>query len=230
DAFLRKYDPTGNELWTRQFGTAREDTAYSVAIDIANNVYVAGESTGWFPDSALSCCAFLRKYDAIGNDLWTRQYGIAAYSVVTGNGDSVSDSVYVAGTTVGLFPGQLGGDVDAFVRKYDPRNPTKISIGSINPEPSNFRQPYSIPFVVTPLPDGGRTPTGTVTVSDGTESCSATVTAATCNLTSSSAGPKTITATYSGDATFAASSASTFHAVIPASTSLAIRIIWVRLF
>jgi len=78
---------------------------------------------------------------------------------------------------------------------------------------------------VTPLPDDGRTPTGTVTVSDGTESCSATVTAATCNLTSSSAGPKTITATYSGDATFAASSASTFHAVIPASTSLAIGII-----
>ncbi|PYS18446.1 MAG: hypothetical protein DMG17_06065, partial [Acidobacteria bacterium] len=55
-----------------------------------------------------------------------------------------------------------------------------------------------MPFVVTPLPDDGRTPTGTVTVSDGTESCSATVTAATCNLTSSSAGPKTITATYSG--------------------------------
>src|SRR2546426_3698514 len=132
DAFLRKYDPTGNELWTRQFGTARDDTAYSVAIDSADHVYVAGESTGWFPDSALSCCAFLRKYDAIGNDLWTRQYGIAAYSVVTGNSDSVSDSVYVAGTTVGLFP---GGDVDAFVRKYDPRNPTRISIGSIYPEP-----------------------------------------------------------------------------------------------
>src|SRR5947199_4914911 len=126
DAFLRKYDPTGNELWTRQFGTARDDTAYSVAIDSADHVYVAGESTGLFPDSAPSCCAFLRKYDASGNDLWTRQYGIAAYSVVTGN----SDSVYVAGTTVGLFPGQLGGDVDAFVRKYDPRNPTRISIGS----------------------------------------------------------------------------------------------------
>src|SRR5947199_70602 len=126
DAFLRKYDPTGNELWTRQFGTARDDTAYSVTIDSADHVYVAGESTGLFPDSAPSCCAFLRKYDASGNDLWTRQYGIAAYSVVTGN----SDSVYVAGTTVGLFPGQLGGDVDAFVRKYDPRNPTRISIGS----------------------------------------------------------------------------------------------------
>ncbi len=226
DAFLRKYDPTGNELWTRQFGTARDDTAYSVTIDSADHVYVAGESTGLFPDSAPSCCAFLRKYDASGNDLWTRQFGTwnyeAAYSVVTGN----SDSVYVVGATPGSFPGQLSsGDYDAFVRKYDPRNPTRISIGSIYPEPSTFRQRYSIPFVVTPLPDDGRTPTGTVTVSDGTESCSATVTAATCNLTSSSAGPKTITATYSGDATFAASSASTFHAVIPASTSLAIGII-----
>ena len=193
DAFLRKYDATGNELWTRQFGTAQSDSAYSVTIDSADHVYVAGATTGLFPGSAPSGGAFLRMYDASGNDLWTRQYGIAAYSVVTGNSDSVSDSVYVAGTTVGLFP----GDVDAFVRKYDPRNPTRISIGSIYPEPSTFRQPYSIPFVVTPLPDDGRTPTGTVTVSDGTESCSATVTAATCNLTSSSAGLKTITATYS---------------------------------
>src|SRR5256712_4964955 len=73
DAFLRKYDPTGNELWTRQFGTAQSDSAYSVTIDSADNVYVAVETTGWFPDSALSCCAFLRKDDSIGHDLWTRQ-------------------------------------------------------------------------------------------------------------------------------------------------------------
>src|SRR5206468_4990869 len=44
------------------------------------------------------------------------------------------------------------------------------------------------------------TPTGTVTVGDGDgNTCTAAVGAGSCNLTSTSAGPKTLTATYSGD-------------------------------
>jgi len=45
-------------------------------------------------------------------------------------------------------------------------------------------------------------PTGNVTVSDGTDSCTGTVAAGTCNITFSSAGSKTITSTYAGDANF----------------------------
>jgi hypothetical protein len=33
DAFIRKYDPTGGELWTRQFGSWERDFAYAVAVD-----------------------------------------------------------------------------------------------------------------------------------------------------------------------------------------------------
>src|SRR5262249_45987744 len=47
DAFVRKYDASGNELWTRQFGTAGIDVAHAVAAD-ATGVYVAGVTDGAF--------------------------------------------------------------------------------------------------------------------------------------------------------------------------------------
>ena len=44
DGFVRKYDPTGKELWTREFGVnGRPAAANGVAVD-ATGVYVAGRS------------------------------------------------------------------------------------------------------------------------------------------------------------------------------------------
>ena len=51
DAFLRKYDSAGNELWTRQFGTPGTDAAKGIAAD-ATGVYVTGE----LQDSARHWC------------------------------------------------------------------------------------------------------------------------------------------------------------------------------
>src|SRR5438876_55762 len=48
DAFLRKYDPDGTELWTQQFGTASDDFAFGVAVDTAGSVYIAGFTAGTF--------------------------------------------------------------------------------------------------------------------------------------------------------------------------------------
>src|SRR5206468_6874895 len=81
-------------------------------------------------------------------------------------------------------------------------------------------QGIAVAFTVT---SGGGTPTGNVTVSDGTESCSATVAAGTCPLTPTSSGSKTLTATYGGDANFAGStSAGASHTVNAAGTTTAI--------
>ncbi|HEY1213131.1 MAG TPA: kelch repeat-containing protein, partial [Bryobacteraceae bacterium] len=81
-------------------------------------------------------------------------------------------------------------------------------------------QAYPVTYSVTA---GSGTPTGTVTVSDGFVSCSASVSAGTCNLASTSSGTKNITATYSGDANFAASTSSgTSHLVNAATTTTAL--------
>ncbi|MDS4031098.1 MAG: IPTL-CTERM sorting domain-containing protein, partial [Candidatus Contendobacter sp.] len=77
---------------------------------------------------------------------------------------------------------------------------TTTAITSDTPDPSAVGQAIPVNFTVTPV--GGGTPTGNVTVSDGTVNCIGTVAAGTCNLTPTSAGTKTLTATYAGDGTF----------------------------
>jgi uncharacterized protein (UPF0548 family) len=119
---VRKYDAAGAEVWTRQFGTAGDDYAYSVSVGSDGSVLVAGYTTGTLPgqSSAGSWDAFVRKYDAAGAEVWTRQLGTAgddyAYSVSVGS----DGSVLVAGFAGGTLPGQSSaGGQDAFVRKYD---------------------------------------------------------------------------------------------------------------
>jgi hypothetical protein len=55
---------------------------------------------------------------------------------------------------------------------------------------------------VTVNSPGAGTPTGSVTVTDGTVSCTAPVAAGNCSLTFNSVGSKTLTATYAGDTNF----------------------------
>ena len=42
DAFVRKYDDDGNELWARQFGSRGLDMAEDVVVDGSGNLYVLG--------------------------------------------------------------------------------------------------------------------------------------------------------------------------------------------
>ncbi len=120
DAFLRKYDADGNAIWTRQFGSPADDRALALAAD-ASAGYVVGGTDGLFPGGTTSGGpdAFLRKYDADGSAVWTRQFGTASYDFAFGVAVGVSD-VYVTGRTDGTLPGETGmGREDVFLRKYD---------------------------------------------------------------------------------------------------------------
>ncbi len=120
DVFVRKYDLAGNVLWTRQFGTSGGDSADAVAAD-ASGVYVAGLAFFALPGqtSAGGPDVFLRKYDLVGNVLWTRQFGSPAIDFPSGVALDAS-AVYVLGETAGALPGQTSsGADDIFLRKYD---------------------------------------------------------------------------------------------------------------
>ncbi len=120
DAFVRKYDASGNDVWTRQFGSASDDYAQGIVVN-ASGVYAVGYTYGALPGqtSAGEYDAFVCKYDASGNQVWTRQFGSASYDYARGIAVDVT-GVYVAGVTRGAFPGQTNaGSSDVFVRKYD---------------------------------------------------------------------------------------------------------------
>jgi Ca2+-binding RTX toxin-like protein len=79
---------------------------------------------------------------------------------------------------------------------------TTTTITSDSPDPSLVGQAVSVVYAVSAVAPGAGAPTGTVTVSDGTQSCTGTVAGGQCTLTFTSAGAKSLTATYSGDSNF----------------------------
>src|SRR2546423_10842199 len=102
---------------------------------------------------------------------------------------------------------------------------TTASISSDLPDPSVVGQGVAVNYGVSVNAPGAGTPTGNVTVSDGTNMCTATVAAGTCTVTFTSAGAKSLTATYAGDSNFNASAASspvTAHTVNKADTTAGI--------
>jgi len=114
--------PAGVSGWTgtKQFGTASDDIATSVAVDISGNVYVAGETWGDLSNAGRGD-AFVVKYNAAGVEQWYRQFGTVALDRAFGVAVDATGNVYVVGQTYGSLPGNTftGGDGDAFVVKYD---------------------------------------------------------------------------------------------------------------
>jgi len=100
---------------------------------------------------------------------------------------------------------------------------TSTTINSDAPDPSAKGQSVTVTYTVVAVNASLGTPTGNVTVSDGVDSCTASVAAGQCSLALTTGGPRTLTATYAGDANFAAStSTGEPHVVTRAPTSTAI--------
>ena len=117
------------------------------------------------------------------------------------------------------FNGSTSASVPHQVNKAD----TATTILSDLPDPSNIGQSVVVTYSVSVNDPGSGTPTGSVTVSDGTDSCSATVAAPSCTINFSSVDTKTLTATYAGDSKFNGStSASVSHQVNQANTTTTI--------
>ena len=87
DSFVRKYDPSGTVLWTRQFGSAQEDGASDVEVDADGNVYVVGR-TGEEPvveSTDVRWDAYVRKLGPDGSELFYRNGGeVMVVAVTTG--------------------------------------------------------------------------------------------------------------------------------------------------
>ncbi|MBI5031535.1 MAG: Ig-like domain repeat protein, partial [Chloroflexi bacterium] len=93
---------------------------------------------------------------------------------------------------------------------------TTTTITAHMPSPSIIGAVVTVNFAVTVNAPGGGTPTGNVTVTDGTVQCTASAASGGCQMLFTSTGTKTLTASYPGDANFVASTSSpSSHIVIP---------------
>jgi hypothetical protein len=100
---------------------------------------------------------------------------------------------------------------------------TTTAITSDSPDPSVVGQTVTVQYSVSVTAPGAGTPTGNVTVTDGAQSCTGTVAAGQCSITFTSAGAKSLTAGYVGNANFNGStSAAASHQVNKAATTTTI--------
>lgn len=120
DAFLSKYSPTGSPLWTRQLGTSRSDYSYGVAVDGLDSVYISGRTMGdLYESNSGGWDAFIARYNATGDLLWTRQLGTSGHDLSHGVAADGQGNVYISGFTEGALHGANAGNYDVFVSKYD---------------------------------------------------------------------------------------------------------------
>lgn len=121
DAFVYKYDVNGNQTWARTFGTSTTDEARDVVGDSSGNVFVAGLTLGNLAGTnAGNADVFVSKFNAQGDQLWTRQIGSNQFDGVFAAATDAPGNVFVVGSTYGSFGGPNPGTLeDVFVAKFD---------------------------------------------------------------------------------------------------------------
>ena len=74
DGFVRKYDPSGKVVWTKQFGSAGRDTPEDIVAYNGSELYLIGSTNGKLgPAHRGGYDAFLRRLDGSGRVVWTDQ-------------------------------------------------------------------------------------------------------------------------------------------------------------
>ena len=112
DVYLIKTDPAGDTLWTRAYGGANRELAYSVR-QTADGGYIVVGCTESFGAGKFD--VYLIKTDSLGDTLWTKTFG--GYDWDVGRCvQQTSDGGYVVVGHTGSFGGHMG---DAYLIKTD---------------------------------------------------------------------------------------------------------------
>jgi hypothetical protein len=159
DAFLAKFDYTGNRAWATYYGGTDEDKAYHAGVDTAGNIFLSGitisssgiSSAGYQTAFGGYKDAFLVKFNSVGYRLCATYYGGSDYDDCGGLAVDNAGNVYIGGgtaNTTGISSGGFqtvfgGGNSDAFLVKFSSctnplGTPAIISENSIHiyPNPS----------------------------------------------------------------------------------------------
>ncbi|RYY90217.1 MAG: T9SS type B sorting domain-containing protein [Chitinophagaceae bacterium] len=141
EAFLAKYDTSGNYQWAfRVGGSSINDLGVAIAVDGLNNVIFSGYFRGTidFDPGAGSAMlsesggtAFVAKYTPSGQYLWAFNFGAASidnsiWEVETDNANNIYISAFFQGVNIDMdptaasFPISSNGQADIVIAKYTP--------------------------------------------------------------------------------------------------------------
>jgi hypothetical protein len=135
DAFLTKFNSSGNFIWAKNMGTANIG---NIALDGSGNIYTAGffqNTTDFDPTAGTytitstgSDDAFITKLDASGNYIWTKTFGGVNADRANAIGIDASGSIYISGSyltfsefdpAVTTFTMSSAGGYDIYVLKLN---------------------------------------------------------------------------------------------------------------
>ena len=192
--------------------------------DVVQHVRVQADDkilvTGWPVTGFAFHFAVMRfTADGLPDVTWSAPGGVT--STVIGSNSRTYAAILQPDQKLILLGG-LDNNRDFVMARYlndgDPNGPSSTTqITSHLPDPSLVGRPVIATYAVT---SASGTPTGTVTVSDGQRSCSASVDAGSCTLTLFAAGVRPLTASYAGDGTYCPSADSQPHSVVVPTRSL----------
>lgn len=131
DILLAKFNPQGTLLWARSAGYSAINDGNAIAVDAANNVYIAGKLWGSVRfgatelDSHFDHDTFLAKYSSNGDLQWARQLNSFSITIARNLAVDADGALIMAGyldqscdfddTTV-----IARGSQDVFLAKFDP--------------------------------------------------------------------------------------------------------------
>jgi hypothetical protein len=125
DAFLIKFNASGNIVWSRVFGGAGDDGVTGIAIN-GTNVYLTGYACGNgfnFLGNTIrgACDVFVTKYDAGGNRPWAKLFGSNLNDLAAKIAKVSSGGAVVVGTYQGASDANgFAQNRDGFATRIDP--------------------------------------------------------------------------------------------------------------
>ncbi|HRP89692.1 MAG TPA: T9SS type A sorting domain-containing protein [Edaphocola sp.] len=141
DAFIVKFDSTGQRIWGTYYGGEHKDYATAVYAEQSGNIIVAGLTLGPLFSSASTFVtpgtfldtlefgsgSFLAKFDSSGNRLWGTVIGGNNSTYIQNINEDVQGNIYIYGSTwsttnigtTGSYQPILQGMSDAFIMKFN---------------------------------------------------------------------------------------------------------------
>lgn len=131
DAYIAKYDASGNVVWAKQSGGSSLEVGRGIAVDNSGNPYITGyfEGSAIFDGTTLTSTGgydvFIAKYDAGGNFQWASRAGgtgdeFGRNVAIDGSGNSYITGPFKGVASFGSTTLTSSGLEDIFIAKYDP--------------------------------------------------------------------------------------------------------------